>query len=426
MTSQQFTTTPLNDSATTGGFASLSSPSSHAGGAASASSEQTPIAPSTLSAVEGSHSTSTAPASTKYSEPNIPAAAQDLAGRAPSGDEIQQKSHQYIDQAAQLASQAKTQAGELVAPKDKEQLNETEEHIDSVTRGFAGMLATAPLAGIEKISPVVAQKLDSAAQVLASKYHETVEPAAGQYAQQASDAVRSYLPASLGGKVTGTTATTGATTTDGATLGERANAAAQSVLPESIGSKLPGAASTEAVTTTTDGSTGPTVTEQASSALNSASQSASSTAYSASQSAQSAFASAGQSAKQTADAYLPESVASKIPGTGAAASSSSVDSPYVPLSQDKPTSTLPSTATKGSAADTAIVSDFSSSTGTSKQFSGLEPQTTSQLPAEQSTSVEKPTQGAPMYTQAASGDYKTDQTQFAPAEYAAEKHARRD
>lgn len=63
------------------------------------------------------------------------------------------------------------------------------------------VLATAPLAGIEKISPVVAQKLDAAAQNIAQQYHSTVEPAAGQYAQQAADAVRGYLPASLGGKV---------------------------------------------------------------------------------------------------------------------------------------------------------------------------------------------------------------------------------
>lgn len=171
--------------------------------------------------------------------------------------------------------------------------------------------------------------------------------------------------------------------------------------------------SVEADLTSLAEQTGPTVTEQASSALNSASQSASSTANSATQSAQSALNSATQSARSTADAYLPESVSSKIPGTGAAAGSSSVDSPYVPLSQDKvrsllpflssrrqltfsrspqqPTSTLPSTAAKGQGADSALVSDFSSGTGTSKQFSGLEPATTAQLPASSTTSVEKPT-----------------------------------
>lgn len=186
------------------------------------------------------------------------------------------------------------------------------------------------------------------------------------------------------------------------------------------------------MTTTTDGSvrsslgllsstpeltlpeqTGPTVTEKASSALNSASQSASSTANS-----------AAQSAKQTADAYLPESVSSKLPGAGSSSTSTSgvttgsVDSPYVPLSQDKvrlfslahirpdqpeltslsrsivlqPTSTLPSSATKSYGADSALVSDFSSGTGTSKQFSGLEPATTAQLPSASTTgSVAHPT-----------------------------------
>lgn len=256
MSNSQFTTASINDAASTGGFAALSSPSSHAGQAASASSEQTPIAPSTLAAVHdapapaassfGASSTGVAPADvtnsglpqtssagissttgsgathTRYEEPNIPATAQNLAAKAPSGEEIQQKSHQYIDQAAELAAQAKVQAGELVAPKDKDQLNPTEQHVDSVTRGIAGsecrrsllpstradlgrhlptVLATAPLAAIEKVSPVVAQKLDNAAQSLAQQYHSTVEPAAGAYAQQASDAVRGYLPASLGGKV---------------------------------------------------------------------------------------------------------------------------------------------------------------------------------------------------------------------------------
>lgn len=139
MSANQFTTTSINDAASTGGFASLSSPSSHAGGAASASSESTPIAPSTLNALDSTSTTTGSGAThTKYSEPNIPATAQDLAAKAPSGDEIQQKSHQYIDQAAQLAAQAKTQAGELVAPKDKDELNSTEAHIDSVTRGIAG------------------------------------------------------------------------------------------------------------------------------------------------------------------------------------------------------------------------------------------------------------------------------------------------
>lgn len=149
--SNQFTTANLNDAAQTGGFAALSSPSSHAGGAATAASEQTPIAPSTFNALDKAatpssssqtHTTTTTTGSgathTKYSEPNIPAAAQDLASKAPSGEEIQQKSHQYIDQAAQLAAQAKTQAGQLVAPKDKEELNSAEASLDSVTRGIAG------------------------------------------------------------------------------------------------------------------------------------------------------------------------------------------------------------------------------------------------------------------------------------------------
>jgi len=238
MSNSQLTNTTIGDAASTGGFAALSSPSSHAGVGAASTSETTPIAPSTINALDNAPTTTTnsglphsstttgsGATHTRYEQPNLPATAQNLADKAPSGEQVQQKSHQYIDQAAELAAQAKTQAGELVAPKDKSELNEAEASLDSVTRGIAGseslcsslartssadlrriaarisVLATAPLAGIEKISPVVAQKLDAVAQNIAQQYHSTVEPAAGQYAQQASDAVRSYLPASLGGKV---------------------------------------------------------------------------------------------------------------------------------------------------------------------------------------------------------------------------------
>lgn len=191
-------------------------------GAQAEGSHPTPIAPSTYNAINArdqaavaGHSASSAGASNissfgnaagnhpQHSEPNIPAAASNLAAKAPTAEEIKARGNALVDQSAALAEQAKVKAGELVAPKDKAELNPAEKHVDNLAGGIAGMVLTAPLAAVEKVSPVVADKLSAAAGAASTQLQDAANragPVASSYAQSAVDAARGVLPTALGGR----------------------------------------------------------------------------------------------------------------------------------------------------------------------------------------------------------------------------------
>lgn len=188
----------------------------------------------------------------------------------------------------ELLEQGRQGAKELVDSKPVEERNEGEAHVGNLASGLAGVVLTAPLAAIEKVSPQVSQTIDNAASTVGQQLSNMAHNA-GPTAQNALETVKSYLPASLGGGASSTHASTSPSTT----------------------------------TTSTTSSTGPTVTERASDAAASAGQSISSTA---------------QSAAETARSYLPESIANKLPGSAQSTTttgSSSVESPYVARSEIK-------------------------------------------------------------------------------------------
>lgn len=185
---------PSTYNALNAGALDASSTGSHS----SSLSQQQPQAGSTISSfgnAAGNHP--------QHSEPNIPAAASSLAAKAPTAEEIKARGAAFVDQSAALAEQARTKAGEFVAPKEKEQLNPAEKHVDNLAGGIAGMVLTAPLAAVEKVSPVVADKLSaaaSAASVQLQNAASSAGPVASSYAQSAVDAARGVLPAALGGR----------------------------------------------------------------------------------------------------------------------------------------------------------------------------------------------------------------------------------
>lgn len=201
-------------------------------------------------------------------------------------DGVTQRGQALLGQGQDLLEQGRQGAKELVDSKPVEDRNPAENHVSNLATGLAGVVLTAPLAAIERVSPQVSQSIDNAASTVGQQLSNLAHNAAPT-AQNALEAVKSYLPASLGGGST----STHASSTD--------------------------------TTTTTPSSSGPTVTERASGAASSAGQTISSTA---------------QSAAETARSYLPESIANKLP-TGAQTSTTgantfttgtaTVESPYV-------------------------------------------------------------------------------------------------
>lgn len=244
------------------------------------------------------------------------------------------------------------------------------------------MIVTAPLAGIEKVSPVVADKISHGADVIAQQLQharDQAAPVAASYLEQAKQTAQAYLPTALGGNVSSSASGQVGRPADSLTLPQVTQQQAADRTAELANSAKATAADTTNV--------------------------AAAKAQDAGSATTSTLSNAAQQAAATAKAYLPESVGNKLPGGAATTSTSttstttSVDSPYVNRSADKvrsslvlvpqahidaphyaqPTSTLPSTTLEGLSGDKAVVPDFSSGTGTSKQFSGLQPATTDSL-----------------------------------------------
>ncbi|KAK4053221.1 hypothetical protein OIO90_003995 [Microbotryomycetes sp. JL221] len=290
-----------------------------------------------------------------------------------------------IDTVEQTIHQQAPHTG-LVAPQAKEDMNEATKHVDNLATGIAGVALTAPLAAIEKVSPVLAEKVQQGVEsakaavsnATSGSSHTTtgstatgqqgqgIVAGAAQTAQGALETVKSYLPVSLGGKPADTSATT-----------------------------------TPSTTTT---SSGPTLTERASNAATSTKDSIAS----------------------TAQAYLPASI---VGSKDTSSTTGNVNSPYVSRDDVKPTSTIDASdvTSKAQTGSNDLLSKGSSSSSSNP---GLAPASfysgddkTSDV-GTGSHAYKAPTEGAPMYTgtQAGTQDYKKDQSDFAPAEYAADKH----
>ncbi|KAK4047991.1 hypothetical protein OIV83_005025 [Microbotryomycetes sp. JL201] len=287
-----------------------------------------------------------------------------------------------------VASQAH-QSG-LVAPQSKDDMNDATKHVDNLAAGIAGVALTAPLAAIEKVSPVLAEKVQAGVETAKSTLSSATSSAASavqgqtqqagqgqgvvggaqQAAQNALETVKGYLPTALGGALGGKPADSTASSTS--------------------------------QTSTTMG--GPTLTERATSAATSTKDSVAS----------------------TAQAYLPASIVGGRKDESTSSTTSSTSSQYADLKDVEPTSTI-------SASDVTHLakggSDDLASKGSTTEKSGLAPASftaggASGAGSGSSVDYKHPSAGAPMYTgsQAGSVDYKKDQSDFTPGEFAGTKH----
>ncbi|KAM0787889.1 hypothetical protein ACM66B_003939 [Microbotryomycetes sp. NB124-2] len=275
----------------------------------------------------------------------------------------------------------------LVAPQQKSDMNEATKHVDNLATGIAGIALTAPLAAIEKVSPVLAEKVQAG-----------VEQAKATLSSATSSAASTVQGHTQGGQGQGQGVVAGAQQT-----AQNAFETVKGYLPTALGGRP-----ADTTTPSTTSSSGPNLTERATSAA----------------------AATKDPVASTAQAYLPASIVGGQKTTDSTSSSSATESPYVDRQDVKPTSTIsPSDVTRSATGGSDELASRGTSSSTDKP--GLAPASFSSPNTGRDSVVESgsqdfkhPSSGAPMYTgsQAGSVDYKKDQSDFTPGEFAGIKH----